>query len=309
MGNNRLHPWFLMLVGLPGSGKSTFASQLQVYGWTVHSSDEIRAEILGDENDQSKQKDVFDELHRRVFSDLLSGKDVCYDATNLSYKRRAQFIRDLDRVVTNTYKVCIMAATPYSECLRRNARRKRVVPEEVIERMYRSFDPPMYAEGWDEIGIFDCGREDALRLISIMSSVEHDNPHHKLTIGQHCMLAYTYAMEHFKCTQFSTLAQAALLHDIGKPFTKSFTNNRGERTEIAHYYGHEHISAYDSYQYSIGTNDDRTEIATLIRWHMHPYTVKRSDNPKKTENKIRNLLGEEMYKKIELLHEADEAAH
>lgn len=41
---------FYMTVGIPGSGKSYVASTLP--GVVIHSSDAIREEILGDENDK-----------------------------------------------------------------------------------------------------------------------------------------------------------------------------------------------------------------------------------------------------------------
>lgn len=307
-------PWLFMMVGLPGCGKSTIAEQMANDHRVVHSSDKLREELLGDVNDQSKQEDVFAELHRRVFQDLNAGKDVIYDATNLNYKRRMQFLSELRRNVESVWAVCCVIPTPYLECQWRNANRDRVVPESVIDRMYRSFDPPMYAEGWDEIWIRG-GKdsksigEDRMNLIRSMSTVEHDNPHHTLSVGQHSILAYFYTLTMLGEEENGVLAQAALLHDIGKPFTKTFCNHRGEPSEIAHFYDHEHVSAYDSYRYSSGTMDERTEIATLIRWHMHPYTVNRSDNPTKTENKIKNLLGADTYQKIMLLHQADEAAH
>lgn len=46
-------PMFYMMVGLPGSGKSFTAESIP--NAVVHSSDAIRAEVLGDENDQTQQ--------------------------------------------------------------------------------------------------------------------------------------------------------------------------------------------------------------------------------------------------------------
>lgn len=87
---------FFMMVGLPGSGKSTFARNVLSAspGAVVHSSDEIRRELLGDKNDQTQQALVFSTLHERVFSDLRAGKNVVYDATNINYKQRKQFVGD-----------------------------------------------------------------------------------------------------------------------------------------------------------------------------------------------------------------------
>lgn len=41
---------FIMLVGLPGSGKSTYAEKLKEKGYIIHSSDAIREELTGDIN-------------------------------------------------------------------------------------------------------------------------------------------------------------------------------------------------------------------------------------------------------------------
>lgn len=48
-------PIFIMLVGLPGSGKSTYAELLKKqYNAIICSSDEARKKITGDENNQKK---------------------------------------------------------------------------------------------------------------------------------------------------------------------------------------------------------------------------------------------------------------
>ena len=47
-----MNPTFIMMVGLPYSGKSYYAEKLsKEYGAVIHSSDAIRAEILGDVQD------------------------------------------------------------------------------------------------------------------------------------------------------------------------------------------------------------------------------------------------------------------
>lgn len=116
-------PMFYMMVGLPGSGKSFTAESIP--NAVVHSSDAIRAEVLGDENDQTQQDLVFQTLHKRVLQDLVDGKDVVYDATNINYKRRIGF---LDRVRAlhkhDLRTVCLFMATPYEVCLERNNMKK-----------------------------------------------------------------------------------------------------------------------------------------------------------------------------------------
>ena len=63
-----------MMVGLPGSGKSTATEYFaKVYNANIHSSDDIREEIFGDVNDQEHNKEVFEILHKRIKEDIENG--------------------------------------------------------------------------------------------------------------------------------------------------------------------------------------------------------------------------------------------
>lgn len=303
-------PMFYMMVGLPGSGKSFTAESIP--NAVVHSSDAIRAEVLGNENDQTQQDLVFQTLHKRVLQDLVDGKDVVYDATNINYKRRIGF---LDRVRA-LYKhdlrtVCLFMATPYEVCLERNNNRERSVPESVIQKMYFKFDVPMMAEGWDEIRIVgDEDRHDQIDTLMLrLSKLEHDNPHHEYTVGQHSMTAWQYLISHYKGAD-AALLRATLLHDIGKEKTKVFHDIKGNPTEIAHFYHHERVGAYDSFCYTGDLSpNQRLTVALLIRWHMWPYAVEKSGNPSKTVSKIKRLLGNDIWNQVMVLNACDRNAH
>ena len=303
-------PMFYMMVGLPGSGKSFTAESIP--NAVVHSSDAIRAEVLGDENDQTQQDLVFQTLHKRVLQDLVDGKDVVYNATNINYKRRIGF---LDRVRAlhkhDLRTVCLFMATPYEVCLERNNNRERSVPESVIQKMYFKFDVPMMAEGWDEIRIVgDEDRHDQIDTLMLrLSKLEHDNPHHEYTVGQHSMTAWQYLISHYKDAD-AALLRATLLHDIGKEKTKVLHDIKGNPTEIAHFYHHERVGAYDSFCYTGDLSpNQRLTVALLIRWHMWPYAVEKSDNPSKTVSKIKRLLGNDIWNQVMVLNACDRNAH
>jgi|LSQX01.3.fsa_nt_gb predicted kinase len=300
----------IMMVGLPASGKSTYAQCIaDTEDAIIHSSDNLREELFGDVNEQDKNNELFKELHNRIKSDLKTGKNVIYDACNISYKRRKAFLDELKKI--NCKKICCLIATPYEKCLELNQKRDRVVPEYVIKRMYLNFDVPASFEGWDHVHIVYNDSNKYQRnisdLLNKLSLISQDNPHHTLSIGEHCRVCARNVCKIFKERMIfdANLIYAAWLHDIGKEFTKQFKNYKGEDTDIAHYYNHEHISAYNALFYL--RNDDFTcfdsvlDICQLIRWHMKPYFIE----TEKAKNKFINLVGQDFYDRLMILHEAD----
>ena len=100
---------FIMLVGIPASGKSTYAKELEKNGYHIHSSDEIRKELTGDENTQVVNEKVFQVLHKRIKSDLEQGISCIYDATNMSMKRRISFLKEINKY--DCHKTCVLFVT------------------------------------------------------------------------------------------------------------------------------------------------------------------------------------------------------
>lgn len=304
-------PTFVMMCGLVGSGKTVKAQELaKQYDATVFSSDSLREELFGDVNEQSRNQELFTELHKRIKDCLRKGKSAIYDATNIDYKKRMSFLAELKKIPCE--KICVLMATPYEECLKRNAERERKVPEYVIERMYRSIDVPWYYEGWDDIQVEYGEYENYFGWVwdwvEKADDYDQKNSHHTLTLGEHCrqtMRNVNKLYTEYRPILYTELGYAALLHDEGKIFTQTFKNAKGEVTEEAHYYSHEHCSSYDSLFYEIPCYN--LYVAVLIRWHMTPYMAWRQSEKAKQRNKL--LLGEELFNNIYLLHQADKEAH
>jgi predicted kinase len=140
-------PKLILLVGLPGSGKSTWATREKL---PVLSSDELRRTLADDPTDQS--------IHARVFSVLrllikhrleLKRPITCIDATNLTPKERRPYIALARRHGASVE--AIFFDTPIPECQRRNRLRKRVVPREAIETMARKLVVPSTREGFSKV--------------------------------------------------------------------------------------------------------------------------------------------------------------
>lgn len=300
---------FIMMVGLPASGKSTYAQYIsKTENAVIHSSDSLREELFEDVNENSRNDELFKELHSRIKKDLSEGLNVIYDATNISYKRRKAFLDELKKI--DCEKICYLMATPYEKCLEQNQKRDRIVPEHIIKRMYLNFDVPAGFEGWDHIHIIyndDKNERNISDLLNKLSLINQDNPHHTLTIGKHCRVCARNVCKIFKEKMIfnEELIYAAWLHDIGKEFTKQFKNYKGEDTDIAHYYHHENVSAYNALFYLRGDEftfyDFVLNVCQLIRWHMKPFFIQ----TEKAKNKFINLVGREFYDKLMILHEAD----
>ena len=297
-------PILFFLVGLPASGKTQQAHILKErFNAAIHSSDEIRSELFNNVSNQQENGLVFETLHKRVIHDLQSGKNAVFDATNISYKRRIHFLNKIAKI--ECQKVCIVMATPFEVCVKRNESRNNWVPKDVLERMYKSIWMPGYYEGWDYIELIypdnyvSKGVVELFNGKSGLNFVEQDNHHHNFTVGHHCVVTYALVGDVNK-----ELQEAALLHDIGKPYTKSFINSRGEATDTAHYYNHHHVSAYDSLFYS-EPDCNRLYVANIIQFHMKPFEIERSPNPFKATEKFKALVGAQLYKDVMLLHRAD----
>lgn len=290
----------IMLVGLPASGKSTVAKELSDKGYVVHSSDEIREELFGDVNDQSNNHKVFEELHDRIKRDLSNEVDVVYDATNLSRKRRVHFIKnELDNIECE--KHCYLVLASYNECIDRNKKREKKVPQNVIERMYKSFETPSKYEGFDEI-ILKYTDDSVITYEDEeeMGNIHQYNQHHTKTVNDHCV---SVSSKLYSQKSDGGLILAGLLHDIGKKFCMSFKDSNGRFSQEAHFYNHENVGAYDIFfKDSFKNNIDRAlDVSLLINLHMRPHQCK-SD---KCIKKMIDLFGEEMWGRVMALYEAD----
>lgn len=304
---------FTMLVGVAGCGKSTFAEKLAQMGAIIVSTDAIRGELWGDENEQKDPQKVFQEAHRRIKKGLLDGEWVVFDATNLSARRREGFLKQIQHI--NCEKECVVIITPPQVIKERMKNRERKVPNEVIEKQLRSFQCPLEYEGWHNIHILwdnTCLEEKAGKYIELCDKIKNDNHNHSTeTVGDHIDMALLHLGVNYSCghdVDIELLTEAIRYHDIGKPFTKVFTNSKGEPTKEAHYYGHQNYSAYiylmthPEIYFNEVRNYKRIIVANLIQFHMEHF-FRSPENLEKFYKKTG--LGAE----LDIIHKCDMAAH
>jgi len=149
---------FLLAVGPPGSGKSTWADRMEEHGWWVVRPDLIRWNTFREDFHQAVEPEVWAIVAaslRGLFklrSQAGRGPDrVLLDATNLTRVLRARWIR-LARSYGFSSKAAVFAVG-LAECLMRNASRRRRVPEDVLRRLYSEWEFPWYDEGLDTIRV------------------------------------------------------------------------------------------------------------------------------------------------------------
>lgn len=139
---------FIMMVGIPGSGKSSVAAEIvQEERGIVVSSDNIREELFGNASNMGKNGVIFGEMLKRSLKELEKGKSVIYDATNIRRSERKSLLKKFDKY----YKECYFINVSLEEALKRNFSRNRQVPEEVIVKMFERLQSPEVTEGWDNI--------------------------------------------------------------------------------------------------------------------------------------------------------------
>jgi predicted kinase len=147
----RLKKTVYLLVGLPGSGKSTWAKKRCAENAKAAyiSRDEIRFSLLKDGEEYfAKEKEafkIFISTIKKAMSDEIY-EEIYIDATHLNEHSRQKV---LDKLDLKNWDICLVNfTTPIEVCIKRNATRtgRAFVPEDVIRNMngWRDVIQPMF---------------------------------------------------------------------------------------------------------------------------------------------------------------------
>lgn len=149
-------PSFIMLMGISGSGKSTWAKDFVFKcdaSYKLISSDDIRLQLTGSVDDQTKNAEVWEVVLNHVQSALKAKQNVILDATNTSTDKRRQFVRQLPPC--NRYLKVFSIPKAIAKLRIAKDLEKRIVraatPDAVIDVMQRQFTDSLTAvkdEGW-----------------------------------------------------------------------------------------------------------------------------------------------------------------
>ena len=135
-----------LMVGPPGTGKSTAAKKIFQKDAMYVSRDEIRFALLEPGDDYfDKEEEVVSTFYKTIADTADEGKVVIADATHLNEKVRKATVNAVrlngdDELILNA----VVACTPINTALERNRQRtgRARVPDTVIRNMYAGCTDP-----------------------------------------------------------------------------------------------------------------------------------------------------------------------
>jgi predicted kinase len=147
-----------MMVGVPGSGKSTWIAN-QNFDWTktmVVSTDAIidqRAAEQGKTYSEVFQKEIKSattKMNLNLKNAIANNMDIVWDQTNLTAKSRAS---KLSQIPDNYNKVAVFFSTPPDIELKRrlDSRPGKTIPANIVLGMKSQLEKPTTSEGFDKV--------------------------------------------------------------------------------------------------------------------------------------------------------------
>ncbi len=147
MTNPPLHvPCLVVLVGPPGSGKTTWARR-NSRGAVVVSQDGLIDSITPDGFDHAYRPVYYEAEDALARAALKAGHTVIVDRTNRSCAHRQRWLQ-IAREASRS-AIAVVMTTPAPLCRERNAKRtSKRVSDERMERMFAALEPVHTSEGF-----------------------------------------------------------------------------------------------------------------------------------------------------------------
>ncbi len=145
-----------VLIGIPGSGKSTYAKILkEMYHCEIVSSDTVR-----NNHPDWKEEMIFPEVYRLCASYLKNGVDVIYDATSITPNVRCRLVNELLPYDVSYEREAYYFPISYKDCYARVSFRnenpeERFFPLEALKSYSERIIAPSFCEGFSAIHIID----------------------------------------------------------------------------------------------------------------------------------------------------------
>ncbi len=162
-----------ILIGIPGSGKTTLAQQWCRNDSSLYyiSTDRIRAALYGNPVEQGDWGEILSEILKQAQDAVLADRPILYDATNAQQPHRLDILRQLKQ---QTQRLAPdrpihfhgwQLTTTLDECHRHNRHRDRTIPAHIIDAMHASLhaSPPHLNEGFTSLNVLPVPSGDADR--------------------------------------------------------------------------------------------------------------------------------------------------
>jgi predicted kinase len=130
--------YHVVMVGPPGSGKSTFAQDVMPVNYQRVSPDSMRYRLSNAEGCMEVSGMAFFLCHRIWGIRAERHIGTIFDATSVKAQDRKKLLSIMAAHNTTNQSVAIVMTTSEESCQDRNSKRDRVVPSEVISRMYNT---------------------------------------------------------------------------------------------------------------------------------------------------------------------------
>lgn len=141
----------VVLCGIPGSGKTTFARELaRNSGASLYCFDERPKAFSPTFSDFVRAQ-----MWKEIADDLRNGYDVICDDANTLLRWRAGILAATEG--TASERVLVTMDVPLDVCLERNKGREFCLPDFVLYESSDQYEEPSLKEGWDKIINKPCG--------------------------------------------------------------------------------------------------------------------------------------------------------
>ena len=128
-------PKLIILIGVPGSGKTTLAAKIAEKGFHCLNADSIREELYGDAAEQGDKEEVFGIFFQRLEAAFEKKLSIIIDNTNLNPKQRKPILEKASQFGYKDVQLWLLDI-PLDLCLERNKSRTRIVPEDIVSNMH-----------------------------------------------------------------------------------------------------------------------------------------------------------------------------
>jgi predicted kinase len=164
------------LIGIPGSGKSTFAQKWVEAdpSYCIISTDRIRGELFGDESIQGDWTTVEARVFEEIDTCLAQETPVIYDATNAKRPWRLGFLQKMQQRPHSPLWMAWYLETPLETCQQRNRHRSRTVPDAIIVDMAVALNQfePCTAEGFADVNVVPMDAEGNYKLSAVFRKIQ-----------------------------------------------------------------------------------------------------------------------------------------